>query len=236
MPHTILIAEDDQDITTLVKLYLESSGYRVLCAPDGEAALELARTESIDIAVLDIMMPRMNGYELTRELRAISNLPILILSAKNTDNDKILGLELGADDYLTKPFNPLEIIARVKANLRRFYQLNPAAPTPAGSNVVSLGPLRLDTDAMTLTKNGVPIALTPTEYKILSCLMRSPGRIFTKVQLYEAVNGAYFESDENTMMVHISKLRDKIEDDPRHPCLIKTVRGLGYKIEAVETN
>lgn len=125
MPHTILIAEDDQDITTLVKLYLESSGYRVLCAPDGATALDLARTESIDMAVLDIMMPRMNGYELTRELRAISNMPILILSAKNTDNDKILGLELGADDYLTKPFNPLEIIARVKANLRRFYQLNP---------------------------------------------------------------------------------------------------------------
>ena len=236
MPHTILIAEDDQDITTLVKLYLESSGYRVLCAPDGAAALDLARTESIDMAVLDIMMPRMNGSELTRELRAISNMPILILSAKNTDNDKILGLELGADDYLTKPFNPLEIIARVKANLRRFYQLNPTSPVLPGSNVLLLGPLRLDLDAMSLTKNGAPISLTPTEYKILSCLMRAPGRIFTKVQLYEAVSGAYFESDENTMMVHISKLRDKIEDDPRHPCFIKTVRGLGYKIEAVETN
>ena len=236
MPHTILIAEDDQDITNLVKLYLESSGYRVLCAPDGAAALELARTESIDMAVLDIMMPRMNGYELTRELRAISNMPILILSAKNTDNDKILGLELGADDYLTKPFNPLEIIARVKANLRRLYQLNPVSPALSGSNVLALGPLRLDLDAMTLTKNGLPIALTPTEYKILCCLMRSPGRIFTKVQLYEAVSGAYFESDENTMMVHISKLRDKVEDDPRHPCFIKTVRGLGYKIEAVETH
>lgn len=236
MPHTILIAEDDQDITTLVKLYLESSGYRVLCAPDGAAALDLARTESIDMAVLDIMMPRMNGYELTRELRAISNMPILILSSKNTDNDKILGLELGADDYLTKPFNPLEIIARVKANLRRFYQLNPTSPALPGSNVLLLGPLRLDLDAMSLTKNGTPISLTPTEYKILSCLMRAPGRIFTKIQLYEAVSGAYFESDENTMMVHISKLRDKIEDDPRHPCFIKTVRGLGYKIEAVETN
>ena len=236
MPHTILIAEDDQDITTLVKLYLESSGYRVLCAPDGATALDLARTESIDMAVLDIMMPRMNGYELTRELRAISNMPILILSAKNTDNDKILGLELGADDYLTKPFNPLEIIARVKANLRRFYQLNPTSPVLPGSNVLLLGPLRLDLDAMSLTKNGAPISLTPTEYKILSCLMRAPGRIFTKVQLYEAVSGTYFESDENTMMVHISKLRDKIEDDPRHPCFIKTVRGLGYKIEAVETH
>lgn len=229
MAYTILIAEDDQDITNLVKLYLESSGYRVLCAPDGVAALELARTQHVDMAVLDIMMPRMNGYELTRSLRAMSRMPILILSAKNADSDKILGLELGADDYLTKPFNPLEIIARVKANLRRFYQLNPAQ-APDGPTA---GPLRLDPGALQVLKNGQPIALTPTEYKILACLMSAPGRIFTKVQLYEAVSGAYFESDENTMMVHISKLRDKIEDDPRRPRFIITVRGLGYKIETL---
>lgn len=235
MNHTILIAEDDQDITELVKLYLESSGYRVITAADGATAYKLIQTESIDLAVLDIMMPRMNGYELTKAIRSRSNMPILILSAKNTDNDKILGLELGADDYLTKPFNPLEIIARVKANLRRFYELNPTNCPPADSNsLLTVGSLTLDTAALTLTKNGTPIALTPTEYKILACLMKAPGRIFTKVQLYEAVNGAYFESDENTMMVHISKLRDKVEDDPKTPCLIKTVRGLGYKIEAVE--
>ena len=230
MAYTILIAEDDQDITDLVRLYLESSGYRVLCAPDGAAALELARTQHVDMAVLDIMMPRMNGYELTRCLRAMSRMPILILSAKNADSDKILGLELGADDYLTKPFNPLEIIARVKANLRRFYELNPGQPAAPAA----VGPLRLDPGALRVLKNGAPIALTPTEYKILACLMSAPGRIFTKVQLYEAVSGACFESDENTMMVHISKLRDKVEDDPRHPRFIITVRGLGYKIEAVE--
>ena len=229
MAYTILIAEDDQDITNLVKLYLESSGYRVLCAPDGTAALELARTQHVDMAVLDIMMPRMNGYELTRSLRAMSRMPILILSAKNADSDKILGLELGADDYLTKPFNPLEIIARVKANLRRFYQLIPAQ----GPEGPAAGPLRLAPGALQVLKNGHPIALTPTEYKILACLMSAPGRIFTKVQLYEAVSGAYFESDENTMMVHISKLRDKIEDDPRRPRFIITVRGLGYKIETL---
>lgn len=235
MNHTILIAEDDQDITELVKLYLESSGYRVLTAPDGAAAYELIQTESIDLAVLDIMMPRMNGYELTKAIRSRSNMPIIILSAKNTDNDKILGLELGADDYLSKPFNPLEIIARVKANLRRFYELNPCTTPPAVADTqLVAGPLTLDTSALTLTKNGVPIPLTPTEYKILACLMKAPGRIFTKVQLYESVNGAYFESDENTMMVHISKLRDKVEDDPKNPCLIKTVRGLGYKIESME--
>ena len=163
MAYTILIAEDDQDITNLVRLYLESSGYQVLCAPDGAAALELARTHPVDMAVLDIMMPRMNGYELTRNLRAISNMPILILSAKNADSDKILGLELGADDYLTKPFNPLEIIARVKANLRRVYELN----TGQTSSAKTLGPLRLDSSALQVIKNGIPIALTPTEYKIV---------------------------------------------------------------------
>lgn len=235
MEYTILVAEDDGDIVELMKLYLENDGYRVLSAPDGMAALELVRRERIDLAVLDIMMPRLNGYELTKAIRAQSNLPIIILSAKNADSDKILGLNLGADDYLTKPFNPLEIIARVKSNLRRFYELNPAgASAPGLGTRLCVGGLELDTAALALSKNGEPVALTPMEYKILACLMKAPGRIFTKVQLYEAVNGAYFESDENTMMVHISKLRDKVEDDPKNPRYIKTVRGLGYKIESVQ--
>lgn len=235
MEYTILVAEDDGDIVELMKLYLENDGYRVLSAPDGMAALELVRRERIDLAVLDIMMPRLNGYELTKAIRAQSNLPIIILSAKNADSDKILGLNLGADDYLTKPFNPLEIIARVKSNLRRFYELNPAgASAPGLGTRLCVGGLELDTAALALSKNGEPVALTPMEYKILACLMKAPGRIFTKVQLYEAVNGAYFESDENTMMVHISKLRDKVEDDPKNPRYIKTVRGLGYKIESAQ--
>lgn len=181
------------------------------------------------------MMPKMNGYELIRAIRAQSNIPILMLSAKSADNDKILGLELGADDYLTKPFNPLEIIARVKANLRRFYELNPVSAS-GGSSVYTFAPFELDTAAFSVCKNGVPVALTATEYKIFLTLLQSPGRIFTKAQLYEKINGAYFESDENTMMVHISKLREKIEDDPNNPRWIKTVRGLGYKIEGVEGN
>ena len=232
MGYTILVAEDDSDIVELMKLYLENDGYRVLAAADGVSALELLRRERIDLAVLDIMMPRMNGYELTKAIRAQSNLPIIVLSAKNADSDKILGLNLGADDYLTKPFNPLEIIVRVKSNLRRFYELNPAGAASAGAGMrLFVGGLALDTAAFSLTKDGAPVALTPMEYKILACLMKAPGRIFTKVQLYEAANGAYFESDENTMMVHISKLRDKVEDDPKNPRYIKTVRGLGYKIE-----
>ena len=223
MTASILIAEDDDDIRSLLRLYLEGEGYRVLEASDGAAALRLARAEAPDMAVLDVMMPEMNGFELTQALRKYSDIPILILSAKSQDNDKILGLNLGADDYIAKPFNPVEIVARVKAQLRR-------ATRTAGSTL-SVGELTLDTASFQLWKGGQQILLTPMEYKILAMLMRSPGRIFTKIQLYEGAIGTYFEGDDNTMMVHISKLREKIEDDPKNPRYIITVRGLGYKIE-----
>lgn len=223
MGAVILIAEDDGDIRGLLRLYLEGEGFRVVEAADGQAALDLARTENPDMAILDVMMPQLNGYEVTRALRRYSDIPILILSAKSQDNDKILGLNLGADDYVTKPFNPVEIVARVKAQLRR------AART--GGEVVRVGDLALDLTAMQLEKAGTLIPLTPMEYKILAILMRSPGRIFTKVQLYEGAAGEYFEGDDNTMMVHISKLREKIEDDPKNPRYIRTVRGLGYRFE-----
>ena len=219
----ILIAEDDADIRALLRLYLEGDGFRVLEAENGTAALTLAREHAPDMAILDIMMPGMNGFELTRALRKYSELPILILSAKSQDNDKILGLNLGADDYIAKPFNPVEIVARVKAQLRRAAR--------SSSDVITVRELSLDTAAFQLTKSGVPIPLTPMEYKILALFMRSPGRIFTKIQLYEGAIGNYFEGDDNTMMVHISKLREKIEDDPRNPRYIITVRGLGYKLE-----
>ena len=219
----ILIAEDDADIRALLRLYLEGDGFRVLEAENGTAALTLAREHAPDMAILDIMMPGMNGFEPTRALRKYSELPILILSAKSQDNDKILGLNLGADDYIAKPFNPVEIVARVKAQLRRAAR--------SSSDVITVRELSLDTAAFQLTKSGVPIPLTPMEYKILALFMRSPGRIFTKIQLYEGAIGNYFEGDDNTMMVHISKLREKIEDDPRNPRYIITVRGLGYKLE-----
>ena len=224
MKETILIAEDNPDIRNVLRLYLESEGFAVTEAEDGEAALELARQQMPDLAILDVMMPRMDGYALTRALRSQSAVPILILSAKGQDNEKILGLNLGADDYLTKPFNPLEVVARVRALLRR-------AGRSEESEVLRVRELALDTRSFQLTKNGTPIALTPTEYKILAQLMRAPGRIFTKVQLYEGVSGEFFESDDNTMMVHISKLRDKIEDDPKNPRYIHTIRGVGYKFE-----
>ena len=223
MAQTILIAEDDADIRNLLTLYLQSEGYEVEAYDNGADALAGARAHLPDLAILDVMMPQMDGYELTRALREMSDIPILILSARDQVNDKVLGLNFGADDYIAKPFNPLEIVARVRAQLRRASRMS--------TSVLTVGDLSLDTMSCTLTRAGKSIQLTPTEYRILSVLMRTPGRIFTKVQLYEAVNGAYFESDDNTMMVHISKLRNKIEEDPKKPTHIITIKGLGYKFE-----
>ena len=223
MKQTILIAEDEKDIRNILRLYLESEGFEVIEAADGEEALAAARDQAPDLAILDVMMPRMDGFAVTRALRQRSDLPILILSARGQDNDKILGLNLGADDYIAKPFNALEVVARVKAQLRRSQRMLSA--------VISLGGLTLNTETCSVTKDGQPLALTPTEYRLLSVMMRSPGRIFTKVQLWEAVNGEYFQSDENTLLVHISKLREKIEDNPRSPARLVTVRGLGYRFE-----
>lgn len=231
LSYTVLVAEDDRDIVDILKIYLESSGYRVLTAYDGTAAYALVQTERIDMAVLDVMMPNMDGFALTQKIRERSNIPILILSAKNQDNDKILGLNLGADDYLTKPFNPLEIVARVGANLRRFYQLNGEGVSEKQDAVITLGELSLNTETLTLYKNGIEIITTPNEYKILHLLMRSPGRVFTKSQICEAINGEFYQNYENTITVHISHLRDKLEQDTRNPRYIKNVRGLGYKIE-----
>ena len=229
MSFNILLAEDDEDIVKLLKLYLENEGFNTFWAKDGVEATEIFDKERIDLALVDIMMPRMNGYELTKYVRKKSNIPIIILSAAQLDSDKILGLNLGADDYMVKPFNPLELVARINANLRRFYKLGNAQED--GDGKITIGELTLDTNMLTLEKRGVPVNLTATEYKILLMLMKSPGRDFTKMQIYEEVNGDYYANDDNTMMVHISNLRDKIEDDPKNPRYIKTLRGLGYKVE-----
>lgn len=222
MNQKILIAEDEADIRSILRLYLESEGYAVIETDNGEDALALAAEQTPDLAILDVMMPKLDGYAVTRELRKRSDIPILILSAKSQDNDKILGLNLGADDYIAKPFNALEVVARVRAQLRR-----------AGrGNTVTLCGLTLDKDACTVSRDGEILPLTPMEYKLLAVLMGASGRIFTKAQLFEAVSGEYYESDDNTVMVHISRLREKIEDDPRKPTKLLTVRGLGYKFES----
>lgn len=229
MNYKILVAEDDEAIIDILRLYLENEKFEVFAVNDGLSAFDVLENNKIDMAILDIMMPKMNGYEVTKKIRTISNIPILILSAKNLDSDKIIGLDLGADDYMTKPFNPLEIIARVKAALRRYYKFN---ENSAESNTkFKVGDLILDTETLTLFMKEKEVAITPTEYKILALLMKVPGRVYTKAQIYESIGGEYFESDDNTMMVHISKIREKIEDDPKNPYYIKTIRGLGYKIE-----
>ena len=229
MAYKILVAEDDADICEVLRLYLENAGFTVMLAENGSRAYDLVMSERPDLAIFDIMMPEMNGFELTKRVRVTSSIPIIFLSAMNADSDKILGLDIGADDYITKPFNPLEVVARVQSNLRRKYKLDNTAQQ--GSELLVVGELALDTKKFSLQKNGEEIQLTPTEFKILSTLMEKPGRVFTKAQIYERINGEYFENDDNTMMVHISKLREKLEDDGKNPKYLKTVRGLGYKIE-----
>ena len=231
MQKHVLIVEDDNDILELLKLYLESSNFLVYVAHDGIEALELLEKEEINIIIADIMMPKMNGYELIKKVRTNSKIPIIITSAKNMDSDKILGLDIGADAYITKPFNPLEVVAYVKALLRRY---NEFEESNKERDVIKVGELSLDLNKYILKKNNKVIPLTSTELKILTMLMKDPGKIFTKSQIYEVINGDYYECDDNTMMVHISNIRSKIEDNPSKPVYIKTVRGLGYKIENKE--
>lgn len=217
----VLIAEDNAEIAKLIKLYLEGEGYKTVWAEDGAVGLAAARNEAFSAVLVDIMMPKMNGYELIREIRAFSDVPILILSAKNEDNDKILGVNIGADDYITKPFNPLEMTARVNAAVRRY--------AAAGkTEVLKLKDLELDTSSCRLTKGGETIALTAKEYKILLLLMLSPGRIFSKKQIMVAVDGEDW-LDDTAIAVHISHLRAKLETDGE--AYIRTIKGLGYKIE-----
>lgn len=234
MKYKILVVEDDEDIAEVIRLYLENEGYEALLAKDGLSGYEMMQKEKINLAVVDIMLPKMNGYDLVKKAREISNIPIVILSAKNLDSDKILGLDLGADDYLTKPFNPLELMARIKSNLRRYYSLGSRQDEDEKENKIwQVGELVLDEDAVTLTKAGEPVIITPTEYKMMALFMKSPGKVFTKQQIYQEVNGECYVNDDNTLMVHISNLRDKIEDNPREPKYIKNIRGIGYKIEKI---
>lgn len=229
MDNKILIAEDDEDIIGLLKLYLEKDGYELILANDGEEAFAKVLQNDISLAILDIMMPKMNGYELTKKLREVTQIPILILSAKNQDSEKILGLDLGADDYLTKPFNPLEVLARVRSLLRRSYEFK--VENVENDNIITLGEITLDDNARIIRKNGEEIQFTATEYKIVALLMKKPGRVFTKAQIYECINGEYYQSDDNSLMVHIYRIREKIESDSKNPIYVKTVRGLGYKFE-----
>ena len=204
-------------------------GYSCQNSYDGRIAVNLFEQEEIHLVILDIMLPELNGYEVIKRIRKISNVPVIILSAKNQDADKILGLNLGADDYVAKPFNPLELVARINAQIRRFYDFGGSKEKQ--DEKVIIGELMLDQRECKLYKKNREIDLTYMEYKLLKLFMTEPGRVFTKAQIFELVwENEYYYTD-NTVVVYISKLRDKIEDDSKNPQLIKTVRGLGYRFE-----
>lgn len=225
----ILIAEDDGDIIQVLKMYLSNAGFELLTARNGMAAYQIFCKEKVDAGIFDIMMPRMDGYHLIKKVRETSNIPIIVLSAKKEDTDKIFGLDIGADDYITKPFNPLEVVARVKAVLRRFYDLNPTPPVDEEKTQLVFENIRIDKLNHQLYKDGKEIYTTPAELSILILLMENRGRVFTKIQIYEYLNGNYCPSDEKSITVHISNIRNKIEEDKKNPRFIVTVRGLGYR-------
>ena len=226
MSYKILIADDEPEIRGLLRLYLENEQYEVIEAENGAEALRLVGAESPDLVMLDIMMPQMDGYQALKHIREKNNIPVIIISAKDADSEKILGLNLGADDYISKPFNPLEVVARVNSNLRRFYSLG---ATSQEKELICVRDLVLDPESITLTKNGEPIELTGVEFKIMELLMTHPGKVYTKQQIYEYAWGDEFFVADNNIMVCISKLRAKLSDDTSE--YIKTLRGLGYRLE-----
>ncbi|MFS0837067.1 response regulator transcription factor [Paenibacillus sp. 1P03SA] len=228
---TILIVDNEKEIVELIRIYLTNEGYETVSAGDGLEALDVLKSREVDLIILDIMMPRMDGVQACLEIRREKNMPILMLSAKSEDMDKILGLTAGADDYLTKPFNPLELMARVKSQLRRYKRLNAPMPSETPAHRIELDDLVIDTATHEVHVEGRPVKLTPREFSILELLGRNRGIVFSTERIYETVwNTPYFESD-NTVMVHIRKIREKVESNPRQPKYIKTVWGVGYKIE-----
>ena len=227
---TILVCDDDKEIVDAIEIYLIQEGYQVVKAYDGEQALEMLRTKKIDLMVIDVMMPKLDGIRATFQARKTSSIPIIILSAKTEDADKILGLNVGADDYVTKPFNPLELVARVKSQLRRYRELNPSKPHER-QEVISLKHLEINKVTHQVVCYGESIKLTPIEFDILYLLASNPGRVFGTDEIFERVWHEKFYEANNTVMVHIRRLRTKIKDDNREDKIITTVWGVGYKIE-----
>ncbi|MFD3157764.1 response regulator transcription factor [Haloimpatiens sp. FM7330] len=228
----ILIAEDEQDIRNLLDLHLVKEGYTVFHAKNGAEALEIFKKNNIDLAVLDVMMPKLDGFNLLKKIRETSTIPVIFLTARIDDTDKILGLGLGADDYITKPFNPIEVVARIEAHLRRYFRY---ANGTTQNDIITNGSLKLDKETCTLFKNDVPIELNAKEYKIIELLIENRGKVYTKKQLYETVWEDIYYGDDNTIMVHISHIREKIEDSPKCPVYLKTIRGIGYKLEKIKS-
>lgn len=232
----ILIVDDEKEIRDLVEIYLKGEGYDTVKAENGEEALEMLKFNNIDLIILDIMMPKLNGIEACLKIREEREMPIIMLSAKSEDLDKILGLNTGADDYLTKPFNPLELVARVKSQLRRYKRFNKVTVVEENiieqqSNILEIDEISINLDTHEVFRDGVEIKLTPTEFDILVLLGTNRGKVFSIENIYNSVWKQEFMQSDNTVMVHIRKVREKIEEDPRKPRYIKTVWGVGYKID-----
>ena len=226
--NTILICDDDRDIVSALDIYLTSEGYQTLRAYNGREALRAVEQNEVHLILMDVMMPELDGIRTTAKLREGSNIPIILLTAKSEDADKILGLNIGADDYHTTPFNPLEVIARVQSQLRRYTALGGAEKGPG---LITVGPIAMDDSAKQVTVDGEAVSLTPIEYNILRLLLSHPGQVFSSAQIYEQVwNDPAYGSD-NTVAVHIRHLREKIEINPAEPRWLKVVWGLGYKME-----
>jgi two-component system alkaline phosphatase synthesis response regulator PhoP len=223
MPQTILIADDEPQLVKVVRGYLEQAGFRVVTAGDGPTALAQYKHEKPDLVLLDLNMPGLDGLDVARKLRATSNVPIIMITARVEETDRLIGLELGADDYVTKPFSPREVVARVRAVLRRS-ETQPAAP-----EVIRVADVVIDLTRHTVARGGESIDLTPTEFGLLAAVAREPGRAFTRLQLLEAAQGDAFEGYERTVDAHIKNLRAKLERDPKKPEYIVTVFGVGYK-------
>lgn len=229
MEYKVLAADDETELLDALELYTAREQIQLIKAGDGIEAMELFRREAPHLVLLDIMMPGLDGFSVLRKIREESKVPAIMLTARGEDYDKILGLESGADDYITKPFNPMEVVARIKAQLRRNYDYQDAYA--AKTNEITLSGLTLNKEEGTVARNGELIELTKTEFLILELLMRNPGRIFTKQQIVDFAWGNDDLADDSTVMVHISNLRAKIEENPKTPRLLKTIKGLGYKFE-----
>ncbi|HEY5563660.1 MAG TPA: response regulator transcription factor [Clostridiaceae bacterium] len=226
----ILIAEDEQDLRELLGLHLIKEGFSVYAAENGVVALDIFNSNEINLAILDVMMSGLDGFNLLRKIRETSEIPVMFLTARGEDTDKILGLGLGADDYMVKPFSPIELIARVHAQLRRSYKYSTVLQTP-DNLIIQIGNLTFNKNSYSVYKNDKQLECNAKELKLLQIFMENLGRVYTKKQLYEAVWEEAYYGDDNTIMVHISHLREKIEDNPKEPQYLKTIRGIGYKME-----
>ena len=221
----ILVCDDDKEIVDAIEIYLQQEGYQIYKAYDGEQAIKVLKEMNIQLLIIDIMMPRLDGIHATLKIREFSSVPIIFLSAKSEDTDKILGLNMGADDYITKPFNPLELVARVKSNLRRYTQLSSL------NALYQVGGLCMNDDTKEVTVDGEPVKLTPIEYNILFLLVKNQGKVFSIDQIYENIWNEEAIGADNTVAVHIRHIREKIEINPKEPRYLKVVWGVGYKVE-----